>query len=148
MLHEARTMENSIGPIANPKSITHHAFYSTCGPIGLCAALQLLFADLLKALSWPALSTELPSSNYTSMPRSSADQIDDISDESTPSPNQYSRSNGRVTVAVAGIMDTARHSCCSLAPGSTSILRIQIRVSSSMTWNISFVPSASVNILS
>ena len=88
-------MENSIGPIANPKSITHHAFYSTCGPIGLCAALQLLFADLLKALSWPALSTELPSSNYTSMPRSSADQIDDISDESTLSPHQYPRSIDR-----------------------------------------------------
>ena len=81
LLHEARTMENSIGPIADPKSITRHADYATRGPIGLCGELQVLYSDLLKSSSWPALSTELPSSNFASAPRNrNQTETDDYND--------------------------------------------------------------------
>ena len=68
MLHDARTMENSLGPVGNPKDLEKHAMYSTRGPIGLCAALQKLYSELIKSDSWPALADRIPEGNYTPAP--------------------------------------------------------------------------------
>lgn len=77
MLHEARTMENSLGPVGDPKSLASYTLYATHGPVGLCAALQVLYSDLIKADSWPALAASLPEGNFTPssslVPRSSTD---------------------------------------------------------------------------
>ena len=63
LLHKTRTMENSVGPIADPKTLESHANYDNCGPIALCNTLQTLYSDLLKANSWPAVAPSLPESN-------------------------------------------------------------------------------------
>ena len=63
LLHQTRTMENSIGPIADPKTLESHAEYSTCGPLALCSRLQTEYSDLLKSNSWPALAPSIPESN-------------------------------------------------------------------------------------
>ena len=118
-------MENSIGPIADPKPLTCHALYST-----LCAALQLLYTDLLKVSSWHALVTDLPSSNYASMPRSDKNQIDDIGDEPNPLPNQQSGCNVRESSSSSNSSNPRDHghrSSIMLLPGTWKyILRIQI----------------------
>ena len=63
MLFEARKMEDSVGPVSDPKSLTAHTSYQEFGPIGLCSALQTLYAGLLKSNSWPALASSIPESN-------------------------------------------------------------------------------------
>ena len=63
MLFEARTMEESVGPVADPKSLTLHKSYSEYGPVALCGSLQTLYSGLLKSKSWPALSATIPEGN-------------------------------------------------------------------------------------
>ena len=118
MLHEARTMENSIGPIADPKKITQHASYPTRGPIGLCAALQVLYSDLLKASSWPALSTELPSSNFVSVPRvddSNTNRQDEVEEVSSAAPDR-TRNSGNSNNGTSR-RETSQRSPLMLPPG-------------------------------
>ena len=66
LLHEAKTMEDTVGPISDPKSLENHQNYGVYGPIALCAALQTLYTGLLKSNSWPALAESIPQSNTAS----------------------------------------------------------------------------------
>ena len=66
LLHEARTMEDTIGPIGNPKSLESHAKYTTHGPVALCSNLQTLYSGLLKSNSWPAIADSVPEGNNAS----------------------------------------------------------------------------------
>ena len=49
MSFEARTMEESVGPVADPKSLTIHKSYNEYGPVALCSTLQTIYASLLKS---------------------------------------------------------------------------------------------------
>ena len=100
MLHEARTMENTVGPISDPKSLELHSSYSTHGPVGLCGALQTLYTGLLRSGSWPALTEAIPESNNSSYNTNrgeiNQDKQDDLApQDSPPSGNQGSNSHLR-----------------------------------------------------
>ena len=86
LLHDACTMEDTIGPIGNPKLLEKHAKYGTHGPIGLCAQLQGLYSGLLKADSWPALADSIPpeSNNATVTARNP----NAFSEQSSPHANE------------------------------------------------------------
>ena len=59
LLHDAKTMEDTVGLISDPKTLENHQDYDTYGPIALCAALQTLYTGLNKSNSWPAIANSI-----------------------------------------------------------------------------------------
>ena len=112
MLFEARTMEESIGPVADPKSLTTHKSYSEYGPIALCSTLQTIYASLLKSNSWPALAPSAPEGNNAPF-RQRSDNDDN--EERTPSGNG-GRNNRRTNEGGNGNSDNQYRSPIMLSP--------------------------------
>ena len=93
MLHKARTMENSLGPVADPKLLEQHADYKKYGPIALCASLQKLYSELLKSNSWPALESSIPEGNNA--PASDRQEEDSSTQGGSPGYDRRRQDNGR-----------------------------------------------------
>ena len=93
MLHKARTMENSLGPVADPKLLEQHADYKKYSPIALCASLQKLYSELLKSNSWPALESSIPEGNNA--PASDRQEEDSSTQGGSPGYNRRRQDNGR-----------------------------------------------------